>query len=174
MRRGKFDRVDPRAGIIFNKMIKATEVRVTYEGNDSDIMPTHQALKQAVEDGKDLILISPKANPPVCKIVDMNKYLYEKKQRDKNAAKQARASLIENKEIRMSVNIGQNDIDVKVNKITKLLEKKCKVTLTVVLKGRERGRQDLARDLLNGIAEQLEAELEPFSVNHNRVSARIK
>lgn len=175
MRNKRFQRDDPRADVIYNGRIKYDQVRVTTENSESSIMSKKEAISLAQNEQKDLILINEKADPPVCKIMELNKFLYEQKQRKKEAAKKARESKIETKEIRMSLNIGQNDIDVKCKQITKMLEKKnCKVTITVTLKGRERGKQDLARDLLSSIAEQLEVELEPFRGSHNRISATIK
>ena len=174
MRKGKFHREDPKAGIVYNEMINAAEVRISSDDGNSQVISKHDALNLAVSEGKDLIVISDKSNPPVCKILDLNKYIYEKKQREKEAAKRARANIADTKEIRMSLNIGQNDIDVKCKQVSKMLEKNCKVTLTVTLKGRERGRQDLARSLLVAIAEQLEVELEPFSTSGNKVSVKIK
>lgn len=174
MKKGKFHREDPKAGIVFNDLIRATEVRISFEDGDSKIISKTDALNLALSEGKDLIVVSDKADPPVCKIIDLNKFLYERKQREKEAAKKARANVIETKEIRMSLNIGQNDIDVKCKQVIKMLEKNCKVTLTVTLKGRERGRQDLAKTLLAAIAEQLEVDLEPFSASGNKISAKIK
>lgn len=175
MRNKRFQREDPRADVIYNGRIKYDQVRVTTDNNESSVMSKKEAMSLAQNEQKDLILINEKADPPVCKIMELNKFLYEQKQRKKEAAKRARESKIETKEIRMSLNIGQNDIDVKCKQITKMLEKKnCKVTITVTLKGRERGKQDLARDLLSSIAEQLEVELEPFRGSHNRISATIK
>jgi translation initiation factor IF-3 len=174
LRRNKFHREDPKAGVIYNDKINAKQVRVSFEDGESKIMSKFDAMDIATKQDKDLILVSEKSTPPVCKIVNLNKFLYEKKQREKEAAKRARANVIETKEIRMSLNIGQNDIDVKCNNIVKMLDKGCKVTLTVILKGRERVKQNLARDLLTSIAERLEVEIESFSVSNNRISTKIK
>ncbi len=164
---------NPKFGLVCNEKIRASHVRINTDG-ESRIISKLEAIAMAVDQNKDLVVISDKSDPPVCKIVDLNKFLYEKKQRAKEAAKKARANTIETKEIRMTLNIGQNDINVKIAKVQKFLEKKCKVTLTVTLKGRERGKQDLARQLLKEIADQMEVELEPFAANPGRVSARIK
>ena len=100
--------------------------------------------------------------------------MYEKKQKQKDIAKKARASTVEHKEIRMGLNIEENDITVKSNKIKTLLEKNCKVTITVTLKGRERSKQHIARELIQSIADRLGVELELFGAAGNRVSAKIK
>lgn len=172
--RRRFERSDPREGIIYNDKIRHPEVRLNNDDGSSEILPTRQALHMAEDQGMDLVVVTDKATPPVCKIIDVNKFMYERKQRDKEAAKKARASVVEQKEIRMGLNIDQNDINIKAKNIKKMLEKNCKVTLTVTLKGRERGKQDMAKALLTQFAEVLEVELEPFSMGGNRVSAKIK
>lgn len=155
-------------GIIYNEAIRGNEVRI-----DGEIVDKKQALYEAQDKGLDLILINGKAQPPVCRIMELNKYLYEQKQREKEAKKKQRDAAVEQKEIRMGLNIDTGDIEVKCNTIRKMLEKKCKVTLTVTLRGRERGRADLAEDLLNKFAEKLGVTLEGFSRSGNRVSAKI-
>lgn len=160
--------------LVYNQFIKAPEVRVNFDDGDSKVLNTKQAINIAENRELDLVVINNNANPPVCKIVDKNKFLYEQKQRKKEQAKKARANAVEHKEIRMSLNIEQNDITVKANKIKKMLEKNCKVTITVTLKGRERGRPDLAKTLLQSIADEISVDLEGFTTSGNRISARIK
>ena len=167
-------REDPREGLVYNERIRAKEVRLSRDDGTSEILNTRDALSEAYAQNQDLLIVSDKSNPPVCKIIEVSKFLYERKQREKEQARKARENAVEQKEIRMGLNIGQNDIDVKVKNAKKMIEKNCKVTLTVTLKGRERGKQDLARNLLMGIAEQLEAEIENFSTSGNRISARLK
>jgi len=174
VRTDRFKRTDPREGLIFNSGIRTPNVRLTSTTEQAQVMPTKVALAKARDQNSDLVVINNKSDVPVVKIIEVNKFLYEKKQREKEAAKKARAAVVETKEIRMGLNIGQNDIDVKVRNAKKMLDKQCKVSLTVTLRGRERGKQDLARQLLIKIAEQLEVELEPFTSNGNRVSARVK
>jgi translation initiation factor IF-3 len=171
--RNRRQRVDKYDGIIFNDGIRANEVRVNSEEGSLGVMPTRQAILEAQGQGLDLIMINDKATPPVCRIADLNKYLYEQKQRQKEAKKKQRENAVEQKEIRMGLNIDTGDIEVKCNKIRKMLEKNAKVTITVTLKGRERSRQDLAEQLLKTFADKLEVELEGFSRAGNRVSAKI-
>ena len=132
------------------------------------------ALNSARNQGLDLILINDKANPPLCRIVEMNKYLYEQKQKEKAEKKRQRENLTDQKEIRMGLNIDVHDLQTKANHAKKFLEQKAKVTVTIVLKGRERGKQDMARDLLNSFAELLEAEYETINSQNNRVIGRVK
>lgn len=160
--------VNKYEGIIYNEAIRGKEVRV-----DGEVMDKQQALYEAQDQGKDLILVNAKAEPPVCRIMELNKFLYEQKQREKEAKKKQRENAVEQKEIRMGLNIDVGDIEVKCNNIRKMLEKGAKVTLTVSLKGRERNRADLAEDLLNKFAEILNVELEGFSRSGNKVSAKI-
>jgi len=159
--------------LVYNDQILSREVRVTIDG-ESKVLNTVQALAVAAAQGLDLIVINDSTAPPVCQIADKNKFVYEQKQKQKDIARKARASTVDHKEIRMSLNIEQNDIIVKSNKIKKMLEKKCKVTITVTLKGRERSKQHLARELIQLIADGLEIELELFTTSGNRVSAKIK
>ena len=121
-----------------------------------------------------LILINPKAEPPLCRIMEINKFLYEQKQKEKAEKKRQRENIVDQKEIRMGLNIDRNDMQTKANHAKKFLEQKAKVTVTVVLKGRERGKQDMARDLLTNFAELCEVEYETINSQNNRVIGRVK
>lgn len=160
--------------ITSNDQIRYKEVRVIAREQESVIMATKDALNSARNQGLDLILISDKANPPLCRIVEINKYLYEQKQKEKAEKKRQRENLTDQKEIRMGLNIDVHDLQTKANHAKKFLEQKAKVTVTIVLKGRERGKQDMARDLLNSFAELLEAEYETINSQNNRVIGRVK
>ena len=107
-------RNDPYNGIIANENIKSKDVRV-----NGEIVNTRQALYEAQDQGLDLIVITENANPPVCRIMELNKYMYEQKQREKAAKKKQRESVVEQKEIRMGLNIDTGDIEVKCNNIRK-------------------------------------------------------
>lgn len=157
-----------------NEQIRYKEVRVIARDEDSVIMSTAEALNSAKNQGLDLILISEKANPPLCRIVEMNKYLYEQKQKEKQEKKRQRENITEQKEIRMGLNIDLHDLKTKANHARRFLDQKAKVTVTIVLKGRERGKQDMAKDLLNSFAELLEAEYETINTQNNRVIGRVK
>ena len=159
--------------LIVNNQIKSKQVRVIGDG-ESGVVDTQAALQFAQSQGLDLIMVSNNSDVPVCKVMEINKFLYEQKQKEKEQKKKQRENAVEQKEIRMGLNIGDGDIQVKCTNIRKMLSKGCKVTLTVTLKGRERGKQDLARQLLNRIAEILEVELEAFSSSGNKVMTKIK
>ena len=163
-----------RFRITANEKIRATEVRVIARDEDSVVMSTASALHSARNQGLDLILINEKADPPLCRIVEMNKYLYEQKQKEKAEKKRQRDNLTDQKEIRMGLNIDRNDMQTKANHAKKFIEQKAKVTVTIVLKGRERGKQDMARDLLTSFAEMLEVEYDTINSQNNRVLGRVK
>src|SRR5690348_14109133 len=97
-----------------NKQIRISPIRAIDEnGTQLGVIPTFQALKLAEDRGLDLVEISPNARPPVCKIMDYGKYNYQQQ----IAAKKAKQNTIEVKEIQLRPNIGQHDLEVKINKI---------------------------------------------------------
>lgn len=116
-------------------------------------MPISEALNIARDQGYDLAEISPGAEPPVCKLLDWGKYLYEQ---DKQAAKNRKKQrTIEVKQIRMGLKIGQHDIEVKQRAARKFLEAGNKVKLTARFKGREMARPDLGEVVLMKFFENL-------------------
>jgi len=159
--------------VIANNHIRYDTIRVTLPDGESRIMNKHDALNTAGNAGLDLVLIADNADPPVCKIVNLNKFLYEKKQREKEAKKKQRENAVEQKEIRLGINIEQHDLETKVKHAEKFLKKGNVVTLTVVLKGRERSKHDLAVGILKKFAGMLEIELGQITRSGNRVSVRI-
>lgn len=115
-------------------------------GANLGVMPTSKALSLAREKGLDLIEVFPLANPPVAKIQDYNKLKYqEAKEQKKNKAKQKKVEL---KGIRLSLNIGENDLNNRVTQSVKFLEENDKVRVEIHLKGRELQKKDLARKIV--------------------------
>ena len=110
----------------------------------------------ATEAGLDLVEISPNANPPVCKIMDFGKYKYEQQKRESEARKKQKT--IEVKEVKFRPNTDIHDYDVKMRNVLKFLENGDKVKVTLRFRGREMAHQDLGRDLLNRVADDV-AEL---------------
>ena len=159
--------------VIANERIQHNEVRVSFPDGNSQILSIKDAIKEAQNVGLDLVLIAENAKPPVCKIIDLNKHLYSLKQKAKLAKKKQRESVIETKEIRMGLNIDTHDLETKANMARKFLDKSNKVTVTVILRGRERGRQNLAKELLITFAKILKVEYEQTSTHNNRVSGTI-
>lgn len=139
-----------------NRGIYASKVRVIgEEGEQIGIMPAAQALDLAYQKGLDLVEIAPQANPPVCKIIDYGKYLYEiKKQQQKARKKQV---VIKLHEIKFGVRTNDHDLDHKLRKIGEFLDEGDRVKTTVVFRGREMEHRDLGKIVLDKIAEKLEA-----------------
>jgi translation initiation factor IF-3 len=128
------------AGPNRNMYIKAPEVRVIdNEGNNLGVLKTDEARKIAWEAELDLIEISPEANPPVCKIMDYSKYLYEQNKKKKRSRTKAR----EMKEFKFSPVIEQHDIDIKVKRAKEFLDKGHNVRITVERRGRQPREQAL-------------------------------
>ena len=160
--------------VLSNDQIRHPEVRVSFPDGESRILSLKDAMHEATKEGLDLVLIADNATPPVCKITDASKHIYAIKQKEKLAKKKQRESVTELKEVRFGLNIDKHDLETKANMARKFLDKNNKVTVTVVLKGRERARQDLAKILLNTFAEILEVEYDQVSTQNNRVSGIIK
>ena len=110
-----------------------------------------EALALAEERNLDLVLISPNADPPVCKILDYGKYRYETQKREKDAKKKQKT--IQVKEIRLSTFIEEHDIQVKANTASKFLKEGDKVKVSLRFRGRELGHTDLGREVMDKFAE---------------------
>ena len=160
--------------VVYNNAIRYDTLRVTMVDGAVEIMTKREAINIASSLELDLILVTEKADPPVCKIASLNKYIYELKQREKEAKKKQRENKIETKEIRMGLNIEDHDLEVKANSARKFLDKKAIVMVTVTLRGRERGKQDMARQLLYKFAELTQTQLDNISNSGNRISAKLK
>ena len=138
-----------------NRNIRAREVRVIDpDGNQVGVVPTHKALAVANDFGLDLVEISPTANPPVCKIMDYGRYKYEMTKKKQEAKK--KQSTFQLKEIKVRPKTGEHDLNTKLNHIRKFIEKKDKVKVTVIFRGREITLSKLGADLLAQIAEKTE------------------
>ncbi|KKO06447.1 hypothetical protein LCGC14_0068680 [marine sediment metagenome] len=118
------------------------------------VYPFPQALEKAVELGLDLVEISPKADPPVCKIMEYKKFLYEQKKRDK--AMKAKASKVVVKEIRFGPNTDDHDYDFKKKHAEKFLQEGAKLKAYVFFKGRSIVYKDQGEILLLKLASELE------------------
>jgi translation initiation factor IF-3 len=136
-----------------NQKIRAREVRVIDpDGKQIGIIPTPKALEAAAEAGLDLVEVSPNANPPVCKIMDYGRYRYEQTKKKQEAKK--KQSTFQLKEIKVRPKTGEHDLQVKIGHIKKFLEKKDKVKVTVMFRGREITLSDLGRAVLEKIVEE--------------------
>ena len=110
-------------------------------------------MQLAADAGLDLVEISPNANPPVCKIMDFGKFKYETQKREAEARKKQK--IIEVKEVKFRPNTDTHDYDVKMKNVYKFLEKGDKVKVTLRFRGREMAHQNLGRELLERVAEDI-------------------
>lgn len=142
-------------GLRINNNIRVREVRlIDHEGNQRGILPITEALEIAKEAGLDLIEVAPKANPPVCKILDYGKYKYDQEKREKEARKKQK--LVKMKEIRMQPKIEEHDLQFKSKHIREFLDEGNKVKVTVRFKGRELAHTELGRVVLDKLLVLLE------------------
>ncbi len=140
--------------LLINEQIREREVRLIGENGDQlGIMSSKDAQKLAREAELDLVLIAPTAKPPVCKIIDYGKYRYELIRKEKEAKKKQKA--IEVKEVRLSPNIDDNDLNTKVSAARKFLEKGNKVKVTLRFRGREMAHMSKTKYILDDFAEKL-------------------
>ena len=141
---------------LINEQIRAKEVMVIGpKGEQLGTKAINDALTLANYAGFDLVLINQNANPPVCKIMDYNKYKYENKKRTKENQKRQREANLEMKEYRLSVNIDVHDFDTRVKNSSKYLEKGHKVKATIRFKGIEMAHSELGKEVLLRFAEAL-------------------
>jgi len=141
---------------LINEQIKLKEMMVIGpNGEQLGIKSKKDALILASYAGFDLVLMSENSNPPVCKIMDYNKFKYEKKKKTKEAQKKQREAMVDIKEFRLSVTIDKHDFDVRVNNAKKALLKGDKVKATIRFKGRQIAHPELAKDVLDRFAEVL-------------------
>lgn len=134
-------------------------------GEQLGMKSKQDALTLASYAGFDLVLMSDSANPPVCKIMDYNKFRYEKKKKTKEQQKKQRETMIDIKEYRLSVTIDVHDFDTRVRNARKSLEKGDKVKASIRFKGRQITHPELARDVLikfyNELSDIADIELQP-------------
>jgi translation initiation factor IF-3 len=136
-----------------NNMIRVPNVRLVGDNVTVGVYPTSEALKMAQEQVLDLVEISPNADPPVCKIIDYNKFLYEKKRKEKEMKAKSKASEV--KEIRFTPNTDDHDFDFKAKHAEKFLREGDKVKAYVQFKGRAIQFRDRGELLLLKFAERL-------------------
>jgi len=140
--------------LMINEQIRDKEIRlIGANGEQLGIMSARDAQKQAMEAGLDLVKIAPTAKPPVCKIIDYGKYRYELAQKEKEAKRKQKT--IEIKEVRLSPNIEENDLNTKVNNARKFLSKGNKVKVTLRFRGREMAHMYKSKHILDEFAESV-------------------
>jgi len=141
----------------FNEQIRAPKVRVIDEaGEILGEMRTEEALNLAIERGFDLVEVSPKAEPPVCKFLDYGQFKYQKEKEIRQ--QKARAKKVEIKGIRLSVKMGQNDFDTRFGQAVKFIEGGDKLKIEVRMRGREKAHGELAIQKVREFIEALQKQ----------------
>ena len=142
--------------MLINEQIKVPEVLVIGpNGEQVGVKKIEDALTLASYAGLDLVLMNPNGNPPVCKVMDYNKFRYEKQKKEKEALKRQKANYSETKEFRLSSVIDIGDFNTKINQVTKYLVKGDKIKVTIRFKGRQMAHTELGLDVMNRFAERL-------------------
>jgi len=139
------------------------EVRlIDAEGGQVGIVPLPQAQEMAREKDLDLVEISPTANPPVCKIMDYGKYIFQQKKKQGEAKKKQKVIVV--KEVQFRPRIDEHDFDFKKNNIVRFLQHGDKVKATVRFRGREMSHMELGRAVLD----RLLAEIKEYGASENQ------
>jgi len=138
-----------------NEAIKAPQVRVIdADGKQVGIMSTAEALRLAQNVGLDLVEVAPNAQPPVCRIMNFDKYRYMQKKKSHNAKKASAASTV--KEIKLGARTDKHDIEFKVRHIRRFVSEGQRVKLSVSLKGRENVHPELGQAMLDQVVKMVE------------------
>nr|WP_318527619.1 translation initiation factor IF-3 [Actibacterium sp. XHP0104] len=137
-----------------NGRIRSPEIRlIGAEGENIGVVTPERGMALAEQAGLDLVEISPNATPPVCKIMDFGKFKYEQQKRESEARKKQK--IIEVKEVKFRPGTDTHDYEVKMRNVIKFLEKGDKVKITLRFRGREMAHQNLGRELLERVAEDV-------------------
>lgn len=158
-----------------NERIYARQVRIIDEnGNQKGVMYLRDAIEYARSLGLDLVKIA-EANPPVCKVVDAGKYMYDLQKAQKEIAKKQRANNAAIKEVQLRPGIGDNDLKIKARKAKEFLAEGDKVKIVMRFKGRENSRKEIGRETLNGfLAEVGDHKVErPITEAGNEISMML-
>jgi len=137
-----------------NESIRAKSVRlIAADGSQLGIMSLREALDAAKLDGLDLVEVAPNADPPVCRVMDYGKFKYQASKKAAESKKKSKA--IQLKEIRLRPNTEEHDLEFKMKNVKKFLEKRDRVKVTVLFRGREMSHQDVGYTLLRKMAEDV-------------------
>ncbi|MEW6420455.1 MAG: translation initiation factor IF-3 [Deinococcota bacterium] len=137
-----------------NEQIRVRQIRlIGAEGEQIGIIDTRDALAMAREKGLDLVMVSPQAVPPVCRLLDYGRFRYEQQQNEKENRKRARAQEV--KAIKFRVKIDDHDFKTKTGHVRRFLEEGHKVKVTIMFRGRERTHPELGERILHRVAEAL-------------------
>jgi translation initiation factor IF-3 len=137
-----------------NERIRAREIRVIdADGNQLGVMAPYDAIKKAREQNLDLVEISPNAVPPVCRIMDYGKFLYEQEKKERAAKKNQKQIVL--KEVKFSVNVDEHDYVTKRNHVLRFLGDGDKVKASLRFRGREMAHQNLGRNVLERLIKEI-------------------
>src|SRR5271163_5176735 len=151
---GLIDKRSAKSFIRINEKIRAREVRVIDEaGNQLGILPPFEALKIARERGLDLVEVSPSAVPPVCRIQDYGKFLYEKDKSDRAARKKQKIIVV--KEVKFSVTVDEHDYQTKKNQAVRFLTEGDKVKASLRFRGRQMAHRELGYAKINRLIQDI-------------------
>lgn len=143
-----------KSGPRYNQMINVPKVRVIDEnGENLGVMYTREAIEQAADVGLDLVEVSPNADPPVCKFLDVGKFRYEAQKKANLARKSQKTQEI--KEIKMRPNIDDHDYETKMRNVVKFIGEGDKVKITLRFRGRELSHQQLGMNLLRKVQDDV-------------------
>jgi translation initiation factor IF-3 len=152
--RRPIDKRSAKQFIRINERIRAREVRVIDDaGEQLGVLPPFEALKIARERGLDLVEVSPTANPPVCKIQDYGKFLYEKDKSERAARKKQKIIIV--KEVKFSVTVDEHDYQTKKNQAVRFLGEGDKVKASLRFKGRQMAHRDLGYNIINRLIKDI-------------------
>lgn len=135
---------------MLNEEIREKEIRLI-DGDESKIIGTRDALMMAEERELDLVMISPNANPPVCKIMDYSKFLYEQSKKEKENRKNQK--VVNLKEVRLSPTIDVGDVQIKANNAKKFLSNEDKVKVSIRFKGRQNNNTQIGFKIMESFVE---------------------
>jgi translation initiation factor IF-3 len=136
-----------------NQYIKADQVRLISEEENLGLVPLPEALFKAKQQGKDLVQVTEKVTPPVCKIIDFQKFRYQQQKKDQSGKKKGKTQ--EMKEVRFTPFIGKGDFDARIKKIRSFLEDGDKVKITVKFTGRQITRKDFGNKVMDNALQEL-------------------
>lgn len=154
----KYDSKSKQQQVYINDRIRCKSSRVVDDGSGKPLgmMLTFKAVELAKEKGLDLMQVGFHDGVAICKMCNYGKFMYEQKQKAKEAKKKARASIQDMKEMSFSIRIDDNDKKTKVDHVKKFLADNCKVKLSIFFSKREMGHFDLGKDMLRSIVTELE------------------
>lgn len=149
--RREVESIEKEQVMLKNEQIKHPKVRVIdSDGRQIGVLPTREAIETARRQGLDLVLVSPNSDPPVAKIMDFGKYLYQVSKRQKEAKKKQKQQEI--KQMKFRLKIDEHDYQTKLKHIRRFLEDGDKVKVTIMFRGREIAFTDRGKQILDKVA----------------------